>query len=152
MTKAKIDPSTTPTISGIAREHRVGRDTVRRWKDEGLDLANADAVQARVDAMANRSTSPDIAGARLAKIQAQTERIRFAHEVEKGRFVDAAIVHADGVRIGGIVRSSIDRLVNELPPQLAGRDAADIKKILSRVFRETLTNLSQYQSPIKFDQ
>jgi hypothetical protein len=141
----------TPTISGVSRQHGIGRETVRRWIGEGLDIADDAAVKARVDHMANRSSSPDIAAARLAKIQAETRRIDFAHEVEQGKFVAGHLVEGDGQRIGFAVRSALDQLAMQLPPQLAGRTAAEILKTLRTEFRKVLDDLSHYESHIKFD-
>jgi hypothetical protein len=150
MTTSKKHRPPTPTISGIARAHRIGRETVRRWIGEGLDITDSAAVKSRVDAMASRSSSPDFAAAKLAKITAETRRIEFAHQVEQGKFVAAYLIEGDGLRIGHAIRGTLDQLAQQLPPQLAGRSAGEILKILRAEFRRALENLSHYKSDITF--
>jgi transposase-like protein len=142
--------TTPPNISALAREHGVSRNTLIRWRDEGFDLTNNKAVADRVKSMASRSGSPDLAAARLAKIEAETARIRFAHDIEKGKFVESYLIEGDGQRIGHAVRLSLDELAQQLPPQLAGRSAGEILKILRSEFRRALENLSHYKSDVKF--
>ena len=115
-----------------------------------MNLGDKKAVAAKVSAMASRS-SPDLAAARLAKIEAETERIKFAHQIESGRFVDASLVQSTGHQIGQLIRQSLDKLSQELPPQLAGHDAARIHQILKKVFREVLQDVSERSaaSPIQ---
>lgn len=146
--KAAADKSV--NLAALSREHGVSRETLRAWKMQGVNMANPSEITARKEAMRDKPSS-ELAAARLAKIKAETERIAFAHEVEKGRFVDAVAVYQDGVRAGALVRESFERLENELPPQLAGRTAGEISAILKRTFRQTLTNLSKYQSHVSIN-
>ena len=104
-------------------------------------------------ALKQQSRQPgDILQARLAKLAAETRRIEFAHEVERKNFVPADTIRAEGIHIGGVVRTALDRLAVELPPMLAGRTAGEINAVLRRVFRETLVNFSQYQTHVAFDE
>ena len=122
-----------------------------RWRDEGFDLGDAKAISDRVKSMTPRAASPDLQQARLEKVRAETRRIEFAHSVEQGRFTDSAAVQSTGYTIGLLIRQAMQKLEVDLPPRLAGNDAARIHQILKRVFREVLTDVSERaaQSPIK---
>ena len=45
---AKSKPVDDPNISAIARQYGLARNTLMRWRDQGLDLSDAAAVEAKV--------------------------------------------------------------------------------------------------------
>ena len=139
------------SISDLARQHGISRQTLAKWRDDGLDITNSKAIAAKVAAMETRTTSPNLQQARLEKVRAETRRIEFAHSVEQGRFTDSAAVQSTGYTIGLLIRQAMQKLEVDLPPQLAGHDAAKIHSILKRVFREVLQDVSERSasSPIQ---
>jgi hypothetical protein len=139
------------TVASISRRTGAHRSTLEAWRAEGVDLHNEAALQARLSRKRDAETSPTLAAAKLEKIKAETARIKFAHEVEQGKFVAGHLVEGDGQRIGFAVRSALDQLAMQLPPQLAGRTAAEILKTLRTEFRKVLDDLSHHDSHIKFD-
>ena len=149
MRPPRINRPPPPSLAALARQYGVGRETIRRWRDQGIDITDQKVMKAQVAGMAKGGSSPDLAAARLEKIQAETARIKFAHEVEAGRFVCAASVKAEGHLIGQTFRLAIDQLANQLPPMLAGHDAGEILKILRREFRRTLQSLSDHPTSIQ---
>ena len=138
------------TVASISRRTGVHRSTLEAWRAEGVNLHDEPQLQARLARKKESESSPTLAAAKLEKIQAETARIKFAHDVESGKFVAAHLIDADGYRIGCAMRSSLDQLVQQLPPMLAGQDAARIQKILRSEFRRALENLSNYQSQVTF--
>ena len=154
MRPPRINRPPPPSLAALARQYGVGRETIRRWRDQGIDITDQKVMKAQVAGMAKGGSSPDLAAARLEKIQAETARIKFAHEVEAGRFVCAATVKAEGAKIGQTIRAALSELTQSLPPQLGGRDATECHAILKREFRRILQQLkdnptSPIQSPEK---
>jgi transposase-like protein len=138
---------TAPNISAIARQHGVSRQTLGTWRDQGLDLSDDKAVAAKVSAMHSNSGG-SITEARLEKLKAETARINHALDVERGKFISAQIVEADGRSIGVLVRSAHAKAAQNWPPMLAGRTAAECSTILKRLFREMQQELAQFKSSI----
>jgi hypothetical protein len=138
------------TVASISRRIGVHRSTLESWRAEGVNLHDEPQLQARLARKKESETSPTLAAAKLAKITAETRRIEFAHDVESGKFVPAHLIEGDGLKIGHAIRSTLDQLTQQLPPQLAGQDAGAIQKILRAEFRRALENLSNYQSNVSF--
>ena len=123
-------------------------ETLGRWKREGTDVHDPAALAERI-ARAKPATQPaSLTLARLAKLEIETERIRHAVEVEKGRYVSASEIQAHGQKIGFAVRSLIDRSTHDLPPILAGRPAAEISPLLKAYMHDLLLKLADHPSPI----
>jgi hypothetical protein len=138
------------SLAKLAKTSGIPYGTLSRWKREGTDIFNAEALAERM-ARIKQAPCENITQARLLKLQLEAERLQLQLDVERGKFVCGATMKTEGIRIGGVIGSTLDRLAQELPPQLAGRTAPEIAVILKRVFRETRSNLAKYQSPIKFD-
>jgi transposase len=145
-------PVASDGVSKIARKHAVSRNTIMRWRDQGLDLSDPVAVEAKVRASKAAAPTEDEKAAKLRKLQAEADTIEHKLGVQRGEFVSAAGMDAEGMRIGMAVGVVFAKMPEELPPLLAGQDAATIKKILTRWEREKRTELSQYESPIQIPQ
>ena len=141
----------TPSISSLARAHGVSRESVRKWKSEGVDLSDGKAVKARVASMQKPSASPDLMARKKEKLEVEIARLRHQLAIDQQRFVSAEIMQSTGRQVGQLVRQSLDRLCSELPPLLAGHDSAKIFQILKTEFRRVLLDVSERsaQSPIK---
>lgn len=138
----------------LAQKAGVSVPTLWRWeKDEGINLDDIEAVKARAAKVHDRNeTAEDEKEAKLRKLKAEADLIEHKLKVQRGEFVSSAEMNAEGVRMGMAVGTIFAKIPEELPPLLAGQDAATIKKLLTKWQREKRTELSQYQSPIKFDQ
>lgn len=142
------------TQKEMAERVNVSVRTLREWAaTEGLNIADEAAVRERAARLHEKqATTEDEKEAKLRKLKAEADLMEHKLKVQRGEFVSAAEMNAEGVRIGMAVGTIFAKMPEELPPLLAGQDAATIKKLLAKWQREKRTELSQYQSPIKFDQ
>jgi hypothetical protein len=136
-----------PNLSALARKHGVSRESLRAWQAGGIDILNEAAVADRISTMREKPSNA-LAEARLEKLQAEISRIKHAHEVERGKYVPASQITAQGHQIGLAVRGSIERMTGDLTPRLAGRKASEVSKILKDYGRELLRKLSEIPSAI----
>ena len=128
----------------------VSLRTLKNWRDEGIDIEDLRAVQARAAAMAERGKeTEDMAGVKLRKLRAEADLKEHELQVERGLFVSKDEVVTEGVRMGVTIKGVFLKLSSDMTPILAGRPAAEIKKALDKYAREKLTELSLYDSPIK---
>ena len=140
----KLDPD---SLAGIARREGVSPTTVRRWRDElGVDVTDPAAVDAfrKGQVGENRQESGTLAEARRAKVLEETRLLRIRIEQEEGKLISVAEVEQAGVRIGTTVKAGLMRLENDLPPQLEGLSAGEMKKRLRQVLRNLLREFSDY--------
>ena len=136
-------------VSAIARTYGIARNTLMRWRDQGLDLTDADAVAAKVAASKAAAPTEDEKAAKLRKLQAEADMIEHKLAVQRGEYIRADEVKSEGVRIGLAVSTVFAKMPDELPPLLAGHDSAKIKKILTNWQREKRTELSLHEGPVK---
>jgi transcriptional regulator with XRE-family HTH domain len=121
----------------------VSRQTVSAWKREGQDMSDLDALRARAAAVVAKATGAEgYIQARTRKTRAEADRAETLAARERGELIDASTLTFEFEAIGRLFRYGVTKLENDLPPQLAGRPASEIKKVLSHVFREVLTELS----------
>lgn len=136
------------SLKALAESSGLHYTTLSRWKREGTDIFNPDALRERISR--KKDAPPEsITEARLKMIQAQTAKIELATKITSGEFVNAAEIRAKGLQIANTVRTVFLRMPNDLPPLLAGRTSAEIKVIVYKYVREKLTELSHYPSPIQ---
>jgi hypothetical protein len=95
-----------------------------------------------------RANSGTIGEARLAKLNAETERIKFKTAVEQGAYIPADQVQDVATSIGSVLVAELSALANDLPGQLAGLSEVQIRdRLLARLdgliasTREKLQNL-----------
>ena len=133
-----------PNQTQLAERLGVTRQTLSAWhRNEGLDLSDLEAVEARAARARDRKeTSEDLASAKLRKLKAEADRQETLAAREKGELVLAAGIEAEGQAVGLAVRQALEKLAIELPPLLAGRDAAEVSKLLRREIRAALVILS----------
>jgi plasmid maintenance system antidote protein VapI len=137
-------------ISQTAKRLGVHRSTLQAWQREGINLADEQALQERL-AASRKPGGETFSEARRRKEVAAANRMETLAAREAGELVPATGIAEQGRAIGLSVRQALDRLAHDLPPQLAGRPAAEVGKILKRHFRETLDNL-HHASPQKYFQ
>jgi phage terminase Nu1 subunit (DNA packaging protein) len=121
----------------------VSRQTVSTWKRQGADLSDLDALRARAAAvLVKQAGSEGYHDARTRKTRAEADRAETLAARERGELVEVAGIAAQGEGTGRAFRQLHDRLVNDLPPMLAGRTAGEIAKVLKTEFRLALEKLA----------
>ena len=135
-------------ITRTAKRLGVHRSTLQAWRKEGLDITSEAALQDRL-AAARKSPdeSQDVDGetyqaARRRREIANANRAETIAARERGELVEAAGIWLQGEAIGRTFRFALDKLAHDLPPLIAGYDAAKIESILRKHHRELLENLS----------
>ncbi len=134
-------------LSDLAESSGIPYATLSRWKREGTEIFNPNALAERIG---RKKDSPpeSITAARLDLISAQTEKVRLANQIQRGEFVNAAEIRAEGLQIANTVRSVFLRMENDFPPLLTGCTSAEIKLAVRKYAREKLIELSQHRTQI----
>jgi transposase-like protein len=117
-------------ISQLARELGVSRESLRKWKLEGVDLSNPKQVGERMARMTNSPPSGDMATARLRKLTAEASRQELALQREQGEVVPVSEVLEAFAMLGAVVRAATMRLVANLPQMLEGVTPAQAQHII----------------------
>lgn len=146
-------PAAKPTQAEIAARAGVTPKTLREWaRHEGLDWQDEAAVMARAEQVRDReSASEDSGTVKLRKLKAEADILEHKLAVQRGEFVSAEEMKNEGLRIGNAVKGVFLRMADDLPPLLAGRTAAEVKKAVAKYTREKLTELSTYRSPVRIE-
>ena len=138
-------PKQPRTQAEMAAMVGVSLRTLKNWRDEGIDIEDLRAVQARAAAMAERGKeTEDMAEAKLRKLRAEADLKEHEVEVERGRYVSQESQRADGQKLGLVLQGMMLKMAGDLTPVLAGRPAGEVKKAIDKYAREKLVELSQY--------
>ena len=70
---------------------------------------------------------PNIAAARLEKIRAETERIKFRLLVDRSQFLPVDQIREEATTIGSVLVAELSALANDLPGHLAGLTEIQIR-------------------------
>lgn len=141
-------------ISQLARQHKVTRESLRQWRDLGLDLADDKAVAERVAIMrrvGDQSTkAPADGGESLAEAKrrraiADANLAEMRAQREAGTLIDLETVEESFSRVGGIVRSKLLSWQGTLPNQLEGLSAVGIHRVLAEEVRAILEAIHDAQ-------
>jgi phage terminase Nu1 subunit (DNA packaging protein) len=146
-----------PNLSAIARHHSISRNTLQRWRDCGLDLADEKAVAERVSTMRKPSSaetaSPPPAGSE-SYADAKTRRARADANLAElkagqaaGRLIDLAEVEQAFAEIGFVVRARLLALPSNMVSELEGLTASQIHSTLKKHVHQLLHDLHK-NSPI----
>ena len=142
MSTVPKQPRTQAEMAGMVG---VSLRTLKNWRDEGVDIEDLRAVQARAAAMAERGKEmEDMAGVKLRKLKAEADLKEHELEVERGRYVSQESQRADGQKLGLVLQGMMLKMAGDLTPVLAGRPAGEVKKAIDKYAREKLVELSQY--------
>lgn len=138
-------PKQPRTQAEMAAMVGVSLRTLKNWRDEGIDIEDLRAVQARAAQMAERGKeTEDYNTAKLRKLRAEADLKEHELEVERGRYVSQESQRADGQKLGLVLQGMMLRMADDLTPILAGRPAGEVKKAIQKYAREKLIELSQY--------
>jgi hypothetical protein len=137
----------------MAERAGVSAKTLREWaKNEGLDWQDESAVMARASQVRDREAAHEDSGTvKLRKLKAEADILEHKLAVQRGDFVSAEEMKNEGLRIGNAVKGVFLKMADDLPPLLAGRTAAEVKKTVAKYTREKLTELSTYRTPVRIE-
>ena len=138
-------PKKPRTQAEMAAMVGVSLRTLKNWREEGIDIEDLRAVQARAAEMAERGKdTEDMQSVKLRKLKAEADLKEHELEVERGRYVSQESQRADGQKLGLVLQGMMLKMADDLTPILAGRPAGEVKKAIQKYTREKLTELSQY--------
>ncbi len=118
-------------LSGAPKPRSDGRHDVNAWKR--FVSSRADQI-----VIAGMQLS-QIEQARLERLRVVTAREQFKLDAERGKFIAVDDANRQVDTANGIVRRSLQQLVeNEIPARCGGRSPVEIKKIGVRLLNECL--------------
>jgi hypothetical protein len=125
---------------------------VREWQAKGFPLDDVAALRRELETLQRPPGEDDgteagslreqILRAELRRKLASADRLEQEAAKVRGELVEAAGIAAQAEGTGRAFRQLHDRLVNDLPPMLAGRTAGEIAKVLKTEFRLALEKLA----------
>ena len=128
---ARRKPQPIPqSLAELSRQTGITRETLRKWKNDGVDIQEPDQLAARIEVMRSNAEPGSLTDAKLRKCILECERIQFALEREQGKFylaseVDALFNHADHA-----VSTVWKNLGRELPALLDGVPTSGMEKVI----------------------
>jgi transposase-like protein len=134
-------------VSEIARQHSVSRETLRKWRSEGLDISDEKAVASRVslkngrDQDSTTSEGESLSEAKTRRARADADRSEIVARREAHSVIDVAAVEELMTQLGAEMRSRLLSWIGVLPPMLEGLDASRIQAILRTKVTELLESI-----------
>lgn len=147
-------PVKKPTQQELAERYGVSRKTISKWKSEGVDIYNKEAVAKHT---ANKQKKPpnlteeikesltelNLDGATLDEVRKESiiRDVRLKDikiKAEEGSYLPIEEMIEATIKIGTNLKAQLMRLANELPMALTGRDANEIQKKLKAAFEGLL--------------
>jgi hypothetical protein len=139
-------PAKRPNISELARRFQVSRESLRVWRNSGLNLADERAVAARVLEMRTGPADGEpLKAARLRKTQLECRRIELAIQRENENYVPWETVNQSATVFFSILRSLFRELEGALPEVLNGLDAPAMGREIKKAFFEMQEKLSTHR-------
>ena len=150
---ARKKPSSKPlppvNVSQLARDHGVSRETIRKLRENGIDLADGKAVADGLAASKARISTPaPITGdgetlleANRRRAVADADRAEVQAARESGSVIAVSDVEELMNRLGAEMRSRLLSWVGTLPPQLEGLAACRIQAVMRDKITELLEGI-----------
>jgi hypothetical protein len=117
-------------ISELAGLLGLDKSTVSEACKRGMPRTSLEAAlewRAAQPTIQSVAKSASIAEARLAKLNAETERIEFKTAVEKAEYLRIDEVREAATSIGSVLVAELNALANDLPGHLAGLSEIQIR-------------------------
>ena len=138
-------------ISQLARDHGTSRETIRKLRLDGIDLADDKAVADGLACSRAKSTSPapspadgeSYSEAKRRRAVADADRAEIIARRESGAVIEVAAVEELMARLGAEMRSRLLSWIGTLPPMLEGLDACRIQSIMREKITEILTAIHE---------
>jgi hypothetical protein len=138
---AKTRPKTAKPLAELAREHGISRETLRAWRDSGIDIHDPAALAARIASMTGRSTDETMAEAKRRRAIADANRAELIAAKEAGKLVELAAVHEVFSALGAEMKARLLAMRHTLVEDLTGRPPEVIARILDERIRELLASI-----------
>ena len=136
-------PKSTPakSLAQLARETGISRETLRAWRDSGVDIQDAEKLRERIAAMPRNSTDETMAEARRRREIAAANRMELLAAKEAGRLIEVAAVVETFSALGSETKARLLAMRNTLVEELVGRDEVGIRQVLDGRIRELLASI-----------
>jgi transposase-like protein len=138
---AKPKTKTAKSLAELARQHGISRETLRGWRDSGLNVQDPAALAARIKTMPRNSTDETLAEAKRRRAVADADRAEILARRESGAVVDLATVEASFAALGHQMRAHLLALPLAAASELEGLPAKGIAAALRRHVLDILTIL-----------
>ena len=151
-----------PNLSELARLHGVSREALRAWRVSGLDLADEQALRAKIAtsrspaASAGKATDggETLASARLRRERALADRAEIEVARRRGELLELHHAEQAFTAVGAAVGAALRKIPSELPDMLEGLNPSSMRKVLleyqnqlfSDVHRIVETNFANIKS------
>ena len=126
-----------PNLSELARQHGTSRESIRKIRDEGVDLNDPKAVADRVALMRHKQDQPTLTDERRRKLKADADMAELRVAQTKGELISRAEVDLEMRRVGSVFGAALERLQADLPPMLEGLKVES----MAGVIREATDNV-----------
>ena len=126
-----------PNLSELARHHGTSRESIRKIRDEGVDLNDPKAVADRVALMRHKQDQPTLTDERRRKLKADADMAELRVAQTKGELISRAEVDLEMRRVGSVFGAALERLQADLPPMLEGLKVES----MAGVIREATDNV-----------
>ena len=142
------------SMEKIAKRHNLHVRTIRRYRDEGINIYDDDAIELHrkytivPDAKDNDYLSMEasdlkkeklIADTKLKKAQAAIAELNL--KKTKGSLVTISDVEEVNLAIAGKIKAQLKRLISEIPPRVEGLDATTMTPIIREYIEDILKYL-----------
>lgn len=138
--KRKAPPA--KPLASLAREHGVSRETLRAWRDSGVDIQDAAALAARIAVMPGKSNDETLLEAKRRRAVADADRAEILAAREAGKVIELAEAEQVMAKIGAEVRARLLAWRGTLVPELFGLDEPGIHRVLTDRIHELLEMIS----------
>jgi hypothetical protein len=153
-TRKKTAPA--PNISAIARNHKVSRETIRKLRTNGIDLADGKAVAdglacgraAKSPPAPSPADGESYSEARRRRAVADADKAEVIARRESGSVIEVAAVEEIFNQLGAEMRSRLLGWRGDLVVELEGLSGPKIAAVLDRRICELLERIHT-NSPIK---
>ena len=137
----KPKPKTAKSLAQIARETGVSRETIRGWRDSGVDVQDPEKLRERIAAMPGRSTDESFSDARRRREIAAANRMELLAAKEAGKLVELAAVQETFAQLGAEMKARLLAMRSTLVEDLSARPPEAIARILDDRIRELLASI-----------
>jgi hypothetical protein len=146
-TRKKTAPA--PNISALARDHRVSRETIRKLRTNGIDLADGKAVADGL-AASKAITSQDgkdqtLTSIKRRKLELECERIEAAIRRESVGYIRMERAHEIISAFSAVIKSLLRSIEGNLPAVLEGAKPEQIAKALKDAHHGMFETLSSME-------
>lgn len=151
------------THEKIAAAHGLSTKTIGRYKEDGVDVTDPLDVERHRRAQQHTGRGAKLPPAtedvemtydaqRTLKLAKQNRALDFEYEVQLGKYVQAATVREDLLRIGAAIKGGILRMESELPPILDGQTPAQMQKTIRAYLDGILSQFSNLTAELYKEQ